>query len=212
MRYGQSAAALARTLVLAANLPDEPAAHLEAGQLFLAAGDAARAQDHFSRALRLDAGNRQARAGIVASAFALGDYPRVLANADGVADASSREWVRIAGAVVANDPLAPRLSFSERERRLVAAVDYAAARLGACRQRSAPPTPLAERTASGLAEALAAYRLELSPQRLRESSDVIERGLRRVGEALAVTDQRCPPLDARGDALMRVAQRHGSVE
>lgn len=212
LRRGLPGAALAQTLVLAANLPDEPAAHLETGHLFLEAGDPARALDHFARTLRLDPGNRDARAGVVAAAFERGDYPRVLASAAGLADRSSRERARIAASVMAADPLAPRLSFGERERRLAAAADDAAARFDQCRQRAPQATPLAERTATGLASALAAYRAELSPQRLRESSDVIERGLRLVGEVLALVRDRCPPLDARGDALIRMTQRHGSVE
>lgn len=212
LRHELSGAALAQTLVLAANLPDEPAAHLETARLFLAAGDATRALDHFARTIRLDPGNRDARAGVVASAFALGDYPRVLATASGLADPPSRERARIAASVMANDPLAPRLSFTERERRLTAVIDDATTRFDACRQQVVSATPLAERTAGGLADALAAYRAELSPQRLRESSDVIERGLRLMGEALALVRERCPPLDLQGDALLRVAQRHGSAE
>ncbi len=192
LRHGQTGPALAQALVLAANVPDAPDAHIETGRLFLATGDAARALDHFVRALRLDPGNVAARVGATEAAFAQGDYAGALAHARGLTDQPSRARASIAAAVIAADPLEPRLSFGERERRLGRVIDDALLRFTACRQRSPEPTPLARRTADGLANALAAFRADLSPQRLRESSDVIERGLRLAEQALASVRQRCP--------------------
>lgn len=212
LRHGQAGPALAQALVLAANLPDEPVAHLESGKLFLETGDSARASDQFARALRLDPGNVDARMGATEASLALGDYAAALDHARGLTDQPSRERARIAAAVIANDPLAPRLSFGERERRLAGMVDYAGLQFGACRAKGPKTTPLGERTAGALADALTTIRTDLSAQRLRESSDVIERGLRLVAQALQHVRQRCPPLDERGEALVRVARRHGATE
>lgn len=209
---GLTAAALAQTLVLAANVPDEPAAQLETGRLFLAAGDVARALERFVRTLRLDPRNVGARIGATQASFAVGDYAAALAHARGLTDQPSRDIARISASVLANDPLASRLSFGERERRLASAVDYARVQYGACRQRAPTVTPLAARTSIALVEALSAFRMELSAQRLRESPDVIEHGLRLVDQALQYVRQRCPPLDNRGDALVRVARLHGATE
>lgn len=211
LAHGQAGPALAQTLVLAANLPDEPAAHVESGRMFLATGDATRAMDHFTRALRLEPGNTDARVGAAEAAFTLGDYAAALTQARGLTDEPSRTRARIAAAVIANDPLEPRLSFGERERRLASAVDYARQRFAACRQTAPRASPLAERTALALEDALTAFRADLTAQRLRESPAFIERGLRLVQQALVSTSQRCPPLDARADALLRVARRHGTA-
>lgn len=212
LRQGQTAAALAQTLILAANAPDDAAAHIDVGRLFLAAGDPARALDRFARALRLDPPSVEARIDGVKAAYALGDYPRVLSYARGVSDAGTRERARVAALVVASDPLEPRLAFGERVRRVTTLAEYAARQLDTCRQRSAVATPLAERTAQALADALAGFSAGLSPARLRESSDVLERGVRLSGQALAIVSTRCPPIDARGEAIVRVARRHGVTE
>ena len=212
LAHGQAGPALAQALVLAANLPDEPAAHVESGRLFLATGDAARAMDHFTRALRLEPGNTEARVGATESAFALGDYAEALTQARGLSDAPSRTRARIAAAVIANDPLEPRLSFDQRERRLASAVDYASEQFAACRESAPPGSPLAQRTARALADHLTGFRADLSPQRLRESPAVIERGLRLVSQALASVSQRCPSLAERADALVRVVRRHGAAK
>ena len=205
---GQSGPALAQALVLAANLPDAPGAHLESGRLFLETGDATRASSHFVRALRLDPGNLAAGAGATEAAFVLGDYAAAVEHARGLTDRPSLERARIAAAVIANDSLAPRLSVAERERRLAGMVDRAGRQLAVCRAGVPNTTPLAERTAGALAAALTTFRGALSAARLRESTEVIERGLRLVDQALQHVRQRCPPLDAQGEALRRVVRRH----
>ena len=212
LRQGLVAPALAQTLILAANVPDEAAAHIDVGELLLSAGDPDRALDRFARALRLEPTNIRARAAGVKAAYALGDYPRVLSYARGLSDAETRERARVATLVLATDPLEPRLSFGERGRRLATLAEYAARQLDVCRQRSPQATPLAERTAQALADALAGFTAGLSPSRLRESSDVLERGVRLGAQALDVVRQRCPPLEPRGEAIVRVARRHGVTE
>ncbi len=212
LRQGLVAPALAQTLILAANVPDDATAHIDVGELFLAAGDPGRALDRFARALRLEPTNARARADGVNAAYALGDYPRVLSYARGLSDSGTRERARVAALVIATDPLEPRLSFAERGRRVTALAEFAARQLDACRQRPPVPTPLAARTAQGLADALAGFAAGLSPSTLRESSDVLERGVRLAAQALDVVRQRCPPLDPRGEAIVRVARRHGVTE
>lgn len=212
LRQGLTAAALAQTLVLAANVPDESAALIEVGRLFRSAGDARRALDRFSRALRLEPGNLEARTAGAEAAFSLGDYARVLGYARGLTDAGTTERARVAAAVIAADPLESRLSFAERERRLSAMIDFASDQLAACRQRAPTATPLAEKSAQGLADALAVFTVGLSPARLRESSDVLERGVLLAGQAIEVVRERCPPLGVRAEAVARVARRHGAAE
>lgn len=212
LREGLVASALAQTLILAANVPDLAAAHIDVGKLFLAADDPARALDRFARALRLDPASVEARVEGVKAAYALGDYPRVLSYARGLSDPGAKERARVAAAVLAADPLEPRIPTGERARRMADVLAYASRQLDTCRRRPPVATPLAERTAQGLADALEATAVGVSPARLRESSDVLERGVRLAGDALEIVRQRCPPLDVRGEAIVRVARRHGVAE
>ena len=125
LAHGKTGAALSHVLTLAANVPDEPGVQAEVAGLFMATGDPARALDHYQRVLRHVPGDAAARAGAGAAAFALDDYPRALAYVRGLPDAPSRRIAGIAAAVSAYDPLRPRLSAAERERRLEVAVDEA---------------------------------------------------------------------------------------
>jgi Flp pilus assembly protein TadD len=203
----RTAPALSHVLALAANQPDEPGAHAETARLFLAAGDPRRALEHFDRALRLAPDDAVARAGAGESAFALGDYRRTIQLLRGVDDPSSRSRMQMAANVLAVDPLQPRLSFVERERRLRVAIDYALTRLAACAPAAAaaspalPPVPMAA--------ALTAYRDGLTPRALRETPDALEEGLGLVRRALQSEAAACGPLDDQGDALLRAARDHG---
>ncbi len=211
LREGDTAAALSHALTLAANVPDAPGPQRDVARLFRAAGDPARALDHYQRVLRLVPGDAAARAGAGDAAFALGDYTRALGYVRGLADAPSRRITAVAEAIRAYDPLASRLAGAERERRLEAAVDEATRQLRECRARAAPKTPLAGRTAAALVEVLTTFRRGLSPARLREAPEVLDRGLDLVGQAFDAVAAQCPPLDERGEALRRLARRHAAT-
>jgi tetratricopeptide (TPR) repeat protein len=222
----ETSAALAHVQALAANQPDRPAAHRESAALFLAAGDATRALEYYQRALRLAPDDAEARAGAGGAAFALGDYARVLTLLRGATDEASVDRYRVAAAVIANDPLQPRLSFAERERRLRRALAYALARLDSCggdaghEAAATPAAPTGEPASvapppgalDSLAATIRAWRDALTPAALRESADALEQGLTLVHRALTTEAPGCPPLDARGEALVRAARRHGATD
>ncbi len=208
LREGETGAALSHVLTLAANVPDEPGPQAEVAGLFMLTGDPARALEHYQRVLRLVPADAAARAGAGAAAFALDEYTRALGYVRGLEDAPSRRIASITSAIGAFDPLRPRLSSAERERRLEAATGEATRQLGECRARSKAPTPLAERTGAALVEVLATFRRSLSPARLREAPEVLDRGLDLVGQAFDVVAAQCPPLDERGEALRRIARQH----
>ncbi len=134
--------------------------------------------------------------------------PRALGYVRGLEDAPSRRIAGITSAIGAFDPLRPRLSSAERERRLEAAADEAIGQLRACRARAEAPTPLVDRTGAALVEILATFRRGLSPARLREAPEVLDRGLDLVAQAFEVVAAQCPPLDERGEALRRIARQH----
>ena len=154
LRHGQRARALSQALVLAADIPAEPGWQLTAGRLLLAAGDARRALDRFTAVLAVNPSNAEARAGAGESAFDLGDYARARRYLAGVAAADARlaSLREIAGLVLTADPLAPRLSVSERNRRLESMATHAADELDRCAAAATSPDPVR----AGLRQELAA--------------------------------------------------------
>ncbi len=208
---GRSAAALSHVLTMAANLPDTPGAQLEVAGLFMAAGDPARALEHYQRTLRLAPGERAARAGAGAAAFALHDYPRALGYVRGLPDTASQRIAAVAEHVVALDPRSPRLPAAVRTRRLAATIDTAARLFERCRASAPAPTPLAGRSDTALAAALTAFATGLTPVSLRETPEVIDRGFDLAARAVDLVAARCPPLDSRGEAVQRLARLHAST-
>ena len=133
LEHGLEDRALAELLIIAADLPDDPARRVSIGELFLASGDSRRALEQFQQALRVDPSHGAALAGAGRAAAARGDFTaaqRYLRRAPTEAGVEAlRATVRH---VLANDPLAPRLTRAERRRRAVAAATWAARQLAAC--------------------------------------------------------------------------------
>ena len=73
LQHDQAGRALSELLAMAADLPDDAAAHVRVGQLFARAGDARKALDQYQRALRVAPADRTALAGAGTSAFTIGD-------------------------------------------------------------------------------------------------------------------------------------------
>lgn len=72
--HGDQRDAVSELLVLDADLPHTPEAHVQAGELFLRAGDAQHALSDFVEAIRLDPGNAAGRSGAAKAASQLGQY------------------------------------------------------------------------------------------------------------------------------------------
>jgi tetratricopeptide (TPR) repeat protein len=211
----QRTRALSELLILSGNVPDEVAAHVEAGELFLAASDSGRALDHFRRALRLDATSRTALAGAGEAAFELGDYTAarrfLLASNPAASNPRFRqlnELREVADLVLERDPLRPRLSRRDRRDRLMADVEHAHKRLQAC---IAAPTPLSQSKRSQL-ESLRTEIIALERALRRRFND---RSVEHVEEGLSLVYRieyqttECSaslPLDR---ALLLIGKRHG---
>ena len=206
---GRTAAALSHVLTLAANLPDDPVSQRQVARLFLAARDPGRALEHFQRVLRLVPGDPAARAGAGEAAFAMDDDARAVSFVRGLTDTRSAYIFAVSSAAIAGDPWLSRLSNAERGRRLTAAVTRASQQLTACRARTPAATPLADKSGAALVEALDAFRRGLPGVRLGESPETIDRGIGLAVRAFEQVAAQCPPLDPAGEALRRVARRHG---
>ena len=208
LAHGQASRGLSELLALSADLPDEAAPHIEAGQLFAQAGDERRALDQFQRALRLAPAENDALAGAGMAAASLGDYAlaqRYLGSLSAETDAV-RETRDMVEAVLGRDPLAPRLRSSERVRRARANLSYAADRFEAC--GLAPATGPADDADSRLQENARSFEAELKrPGTLDQ--DAIENGVELASRLAVRLGQACAPATPLDHALALIGRRHG---
>ena len=128
-------------LALATALPADPAAHLEAAQLFAQAQDNAGELAQCREALRLEPQNLPALVCAGQAAYRAGNYAAaqrylqaaVNANPE---DAASRELLTTSDLVLRSNPFRTHMSDAERNRRIAAAIDQAGVRLAQCSQRA----------------------------------------------------------------------------
>jgi Tfp pilus assembly protein PilF len=133
LRRGAVDRALPEILFVSAEVPDTATAHADVGAMFLAAGEPARALTQLERALTLSPSDADVRLKAGQAAIALGQDRRALQHLR-VAEAlpAARDLATVIALVLAHDPLLPRLSAAERERRLRGILSLAHARLDAC--------------------------------------------------------------------------------
>jgi cytochrome c-type biogenesis protein CcmH/NrfG len=129
-------------IALAAALPRDPAAHLQATRLFEQAQDYNGALAQYEEVLRIDPGNSAALAGAGETAYSAGNHAlaqrylrsAVSANPN---DAQSRELLASADLILRSNPFHSHISDAERNRRITAAFNQAEDRLTACAQQAA---------------------------------------------------------------------------
>ena len=211
--HDEKSRALSEVLLLSANLPDTPAAHVEAGRLFLDAGDPRHALDQFAQALALEPQQAPALTGAGEAAFALGDYGRAHGYLAAAPHDAGRvaELHALADLVLANDPLALRLSEEERTRRLLGDVQQAAQRVAACLTTMPAGAPERAGLESVQREALA-LASTLTLRAIRASPDAIETGVELFDRMEQRTQRGCAPVTPRDRALRLIGRLHGIDE
>jgi tetratricopeptide (TPR) repeat protein len=144
LNRGALANAESELVALATALPPDPAAHLQAAQLFAQARDYAGALAQYETVLRLDAGNVSALAGAGEAAYHSGTYTaalrylRAAVQAD-PNDANSRELLATSDLVLRSNPFRSRISDIERNQRISIAFMQAEKRLTECAQKTGMP-------------------------------------------------------------------------
>ena len=202
----QRSRALSELLIVSTEIPDTTAAHAELGGLFSEAAEPARALAQLERARALDPSNQSVALASGRAAFALGDDAMALRHLRAAPDlAPARELASTITLALANDPLLPRLSAAERERRLRAGLAQARLRLEGCTAGS-PPAEGAP--PSGLLEQLDRFDASLAPQRNRAPVvDVLDDGVELIAGIEAQT-VACGPPAALDRALALIGRRH----
>jgi tetratricopeptide (TPR) repeat protein len=128
-------------MALATALPPDPAAHLQAAQLFAQAQDYENALTQYQEALRFDPGNSAALAAAGEAAYHSGNYTtaqrylQAAVNA-GSQDANARQLLATTDLVLRSNPFRSHISDAERNRRITAAFAQAETRLTECARQT----------------------------------------------------------------------------
>lgn len=194
--HGAGERALAEALKLSGEIPDEPPEHLRAARLLLRAGSPVRAEAQFVAALRGSPHDVAALAGAGAAAFAAGEYEHARDFLRRVPGGGDNGTLRLAELVLDMDPLTPRLTARERDRRLAHAVDALQERALAC--------PAAATTAHALAD----LQHTLSAAHAT-SADSLGPDLARIAGLARDLSNACPPPQPIERAIALIAARHG---
>jgi tetratricopeptide (TPR) repeat protein len=198
---GRRDQALAELLALEGQTAADAGSQSRAADLFLAAGDPRRALSHYEAALARQRSDAHARSGAGLAAFRLGEFERASRYLETAVpdDPDVAEARALASLVVTRDPLAPRLSFTERARRLELAVADARGRLHRC--------PSGWDRSSSMQEDLDAF-----SRRLRrpagQSHEIIERGMDLMARVERETTPDCGAVTQIDRALTLIAARH----
>jgi len=137
LKKGAPDKAESELIALATSLPPNPAAHLQAAQLFEQAQDSANALAQYEEVLRLDPANSSALAGAGQAAYRSGNYAtaqrylQAAVNAD-PQDADSRQLLTTADLILRTNPFHSHISDAERNRRITVAFEQAEKRLTEC--------------------------------------------------------------------------------
>ena len=142
----QKAQAQSELIALQAEIPENAALYTKIAGMFRQAGDRNRALSAYRQALEIDKRHGDALTGAGETAFAMGEY-QVAADylqravRVGAASKADADLLSTARLVLNLDPLAPRLSRAEADRRTLRDFEFATTRLGECLQSRgiAPP-------------------------------------------------------------------------
>lgn len=206
LAHQQGGRALSELLVLSGNLPDDVQSQNEAGQLYMEAGDAPRALDHFRKALRLDRANAAALAGAGEAAFNVGDYVSAQRFLRAAVPSSGRvtELRAVTELILSGDPLRPGLSLQQRQERVTAALQRALGALDECAAQR--PAPLDDSVP--LRADATALLPQLALDRVRHAPEGIDAGVHLVYRIEQLTAGACGHTSAIDRALLLIGRRH----
>lgn len=137
LQRGARAEAQSELVALAAELPGDPALHLQAAKLFAQAQDYRDALAQYEQTLKLDRSNAEAMAGAGEVAYRAGYYRTAQRYLQAAINANQRDshspgLLDSANLILQADPFVQRISDAERNRRLTDAFEKAGERLTAC--------------------------------------------------------------------------------
>jgi len=211
LEHADRESALSQILVLSKNVPGDVESYEQVGQLFLDAGAPADAAEAFDRALELDPASGRALAGAGRALFDLGDYAQAQRRLRAAVDREAglpetADLLEVVSLQFASDPMAPRLSAAERQRRLQILLDRGIERLESC-----PPSDVSSEVPDLLTEATE-LRDGLRPGSVRADPNLPEIGVELIGRVEESAATSCGPATPLDRALALIARRYGNRE
>lgn len=199
---GDRARATAELIAASLDLPDEPDIRLRLATLFREAGDAAQALEQYQAVLAVAPGHAAAREGLAIAAFEVGDFRRAAdVELPSSAGREARTAVAVARELLARDPLAPRLTATERRRRIQRNVRYLDQRWRTCLAATGAPDAPSPRELIDLRAVVQQHDLGRSLDRLEATFAEVERLSRQIA-------QLCGESTSIDEALAVIARRH----
>jgi len=211
LAHQQRDLATSELLVLQGRTPDSAPAHIETAKLFLEADDQKHALQEYEEAVRLDSHNEEALTGAGETSFQLGDYARAERYLRDALDVNpdsqkARQLLWLAELVQREDPLAPRLSPLERQRRLMADFQRSEQRLDSCLNQTAGSI------ASTELQSLKAQALAVHPKLRSEThppdSDAVRSGVDLIFRMQQAASGHCGEPAPEDQALLLIGRRH----
>jgi len=207
-------------IALAASLPANPAAHLQAAQLFTQAQDYAGALSQHEAVLRIDPTNAAAMAGAGDAAYRSGNYTlaqrylRAAVNAN-PEDESSRRLLASTDLVLGSNPFQSHISDVERNRRITAAFDQAEQRLTECARQTevdlSSNSSSAGSTLATLQSHWSAVKPDLKQLRSPAETDLPDAIMDVVFQIERQTAASCGPPQGLDLALLLISERREAV-
>jgi len=219
LEHGDRAEAESELIALAADLPEDAEAHVQAGGLFFETKDYNRALTQFHQALGLERSQEAALAGAGEASFQMARYEEAKeyferAVKENPADAHVARLLEMTNLVLGIDPFDHRISARERVRRVVRAFDEAVVRLEQCAQshgdllETSQPQTLIESVYARIQKLRSGVRartLERNPDLIAQVMDV-------VVEAETVASSSCGAPQGLDQAILLAAQRHSGTQ
>ncbi len=214
MKKGARDKAESELMALAASLPPNPAAHLQAADLFAQNQSYEGELVQCNEVLHLEPENSVALACSGHAAYLLGDYVTaqhyLQAAANGnPQDKEAREMLATTELVLKTNPFHSHISDAERNRRIAAAFDQAEKRLGECAQKdgvdlqAAPPTS----SVGMLQERWLAVKPDLAKLRSAAEADLPDTIMDVVFEIEQQTAANCGAPQGADEALLLISQK-----
>jgi tetratricopeptide (TPR) repeat protein len=219
LRKNEKGQAESELIALADTLPPDAKLHTRVAGMFREAGDPNRALSTYKQALEIDRHEQAALVGAGESAFEMADYRMAVeylerAVRTGAASETDKAELSTARLALNMDPMAPRLSRAEADRRTLNAYTFAVSRLNDCLTSRAlnlhPAQP--QNDLQQLTQQADKLKSQAKADVLRKNPDLRVTLMDFVSSVEETTAKECGTPSGPDLALLLIAKKHGAPE
>ncbi|HEX5410992.1 MAG TPA: tetratricopeptide repeat protein [Terriglobia bacterium] len=216
---GEKTDAESELIALQIELPPDPRAHTQVGNMFLQVEDYRRALSEFQQALKLDSKMPGALAGAGDASYRLAEFPQARRYFQRAVELNPHNQgatrkLEISRLVVELDPFQRRLSQAERGRRTVAAFQQALSHLMKCAQSQGANLDSLQQAGpfASLSARVKKMQPNVSRKVLRGNPDLINDVMDLVTQMEETAQQACGTPPAADEALLVISHTRGATE